>query len=79
MTGLLAALLKSNTVRLALGTILGGAAAYLSGQMDEMSAGALVLTGLLQLLQRGKALKKASKAGPGPFPDLDVGPPPAGQ
>lgn len=64
MRAFLRFLLQSNTVRLGLGTVLGGAAAYLSGQMDAGSAGVLVLTGLLQLLQRGVKLGKEGQAPP---------------
>ena len=67
---------QSNTIRLGLATVLGALAAYLSGQLDPGGAAALVVTSLLQILQREWALKKEA-APPGPpanFPSIDAGP-----
>jgi hypothetical protein len=49
---------QSNTIRLGAATVLSALAAYLSGQMDGGSALALGITGILQILQRERALKK---------------------
>jgi hypothetical protein len=68
--------LQSNTVRLALATILGAGIAYLNGQVDGAGAGLLILTGLLQLLQRTVKIRKEGKPPrPGEFPGIDAGGP----
>ena len=64
---------QSNTIRLGLATIAGAAAAYLSNQVDEVGAAMMAFTGLLQVLQREKSLKKPSA--PAPFPGIDAGGP----
>jgi Zn-dependent protease with chaperone function len=65
---------QSNTIRLGLATILGAAAAYLSGQVDATGAAALVVTSALQILQREFSLKKEAEAAP---TLIDAGPPEA--
>ena len=62
---------QSKTIWVGLTTIAGAAAAYFSGQVDEVGAAMMAFTGILQVLQREKSLRKA----PGPFPGVDAGGP----
>jgi len=67
--------LQSNTVRLGLAAILAGITAYLSGQVDAGGALLLVLTGVIQVIQRSIKLNKdGTSAVPGEFPGIDAGP-----
>jgi hypothetical protein len=52
---------ESNTIRLGLATILGAAAAYLSGQLDLAGAVSLAVTGLLQIVQRERSLQREAE------------------
>ncbi len=55
-------MMQSNTIRVGVGQILAGAAGYLSGQMDEVAAGTLAVTGLIQIVQRLMSMKKEAAA-----------------
>jgi hypothetical protein len=65
---------QSNTIRLALLTIVGAAGAYLSGQVDVGGAVALIITGILQIMQREYSLKKEPASPSASFPGIDAGP-----
>ncbi len=60
---------QSNTIRLGAVQILSGVAGYLSGQMDVTAAGVLVVTGIIQIVQRlismrNEAAQPAAEAPP---------------
>ena len=66
---------QSKTVWAGAGQILAGVSGYCSGQMDITGAGALVLSGVYQIIQRVMAMQKAGQAAPVPFPGIDAGAP----
>jgi hypothetical protein len=58
---------QSNTIRLALATIAGALAAYFSGELTGAGAAALLVSGILQIIQREYALKKVAGAPAAPI------------
>jgi|WetSurMetagenome_2_1015567.scaffolds.fasta_scaffold65901_2 hypothetical protein len=54
---------QSKTVWAGVGQIIAGVSGYCTGQMDISGAGALVLSGLYQIIQRVMALKQANPSG----------------
>lgn len=64
----------SNTIRLASVQILSGIAGYLGGQMDAAAAGVLVVTGVIQIVQRLISMRaEAAQAGPEAAPSFPQG------
>jgi hypothetical protein len=61
---------QSKTVWTGAGQILAGVSGYFTGQMDINGAGALIITGAYQIIQRVAAIQKTNAA---PCP-CDAGP-----